>query len=112
MGLLFKDDLLDEFGSWPIAYIPYMAGPISARSQRLRRRSETATGRASIQLGTPQATGLRRKPTRPSGVARSSARVSSSCGRASSIRPACAHCSARRSNRGSSRELWKAGRRA
>ena len=23
MGLLFKDDLLDEFGSWPIAYIPY-----------------------------------------------------------------------------------------
>ena len=22
MGLLFKDDLLDEFGSWPIAYIP------------------------------------------------------------------------------------------
>ena len=23
MGLLFKDDLLDEFGAWPIAYIPY-----------------------------------------------------------------------------------------
>jgi dienelactone hydrolase len=23
MGLLFKDELLDEFGSWPIAYIPY-----------------------------------------------------------------------------------------
>ena len=23
MGLLFKDDLLDEFGLWPIAYIPY-----------------------------------------------------------------------------------------
>ncbi len=23
VGLLFKDDLLDEFGSWPIAYIPY-----------------------------------------------------------------------------------------
>jgi hypothetical protein len=23
MGLLFKDDFHDEFGTWPIAYIPY-----------------------------------------------------------------------------------------
>jgi hypothetical protein len=23
MGLIFKDDFQDEFGSWPIAYIPY-----------------------------------------------------------------------------------------
>ena len=23
MGLIFKDDLLDEFGTWPLAYMPY-----------------------------------------------------------------------------------------
>jgi hypothetical protein len=23
MGLIFRDDFHDEFGSWPIAYIPY-----------------------------------------------------------------------------------------
>ena len=23
MGLVFKDDFHDEFGTWPIAYIPY-----------------------------------------------------------------------------------------
>ena len=23
MGLLFKDDLHDEFGTWPLGYIPY-----------------------------------------------------------------------------------------
>ena len=41
MGLLFKDDLLDEFGSWPIAYIPYGGadfGEIAAVAKAVRRR--------------------------------------------------------------------------
>jgi alpha-beta hydrolase superfamily lysophospholipase len=32
MGLLFKDDLLDEFGSWALSYIPY-GGPEFAEIQ-------------------------------------------------------------------------------
>ena len=32
MGLLFKDDLLDEFGSWALSYIP-TGGPEFAEIQ-------------------------------------------------------------------------------
>ena len=91
--------------------ISLMAGPISAKSRRSQRRSETATEARSIRRGPARATGSRLKPTRPSGAGRSPAPASSSCGRASSTRPACARCSERRSIRGSSPPT-QAGRRA
>jgi hypothetical protein len=34
MGLILKDDLHDQFGTWPLAYIPY-GGQISERLPRL-----------------------------------------------------------------------------
>ena len=36
MGLLYEDELLDTFGTWALAYIPY-GGPTSARLRRSRK---------------------------------------------------------------------------
>jgi hypothetical protein len=46
MALICKDDFHDEFGTWPLAYIPY--GGASARSLRSLAPSAMATARCSI----------------------------------------------------------------
>jgi hypothetical protein len=61
MGLIFKDDFHDEFGTWPIAYIPY-GGADFGEMQAVARAIGDATIPLSTKHGRRPATDLRLRP--------------------------------------------------
>ena len=56
MGVLFQDDFLDGFGTWPLAYISF-GGPTTEISLRSPRRSAEATLAPITRRGPRQVTG-------------------------------------------------------
>ena len=90
MGLLYKDELLDTFGAWPLAYIPY-GGPDFGEIAAVAKASATAATKRSMQRWVAAGdrsveAGARRR----AGAAAGRARASFSC-RASAFYGASLH---------------------
>jgi hypothetical protein len=55
MGILFEDDFLDGFGTWPLAYIPYGGpdfGELAAVGAKVGNGDADAFTNAKIEGGT------------------------------------------------------------
>jgi hypothetical protein len=77
MGLFFTNDLHDEFGTWPLAYIRYGgldAGEILAVANRVGDGDDSAFHAAWMAMGEPS----RPRPRQPSHSADQSPHASSS----------------------------------
>ena len=60
MGLLFKDDFHDKFGTWPLAYIPY-GGPDFGEILAVARAVGDVTMRLTTNPGSRPAGGVLKK---------------------------------------------------
>jgi hypothetical protein len=86
MGLVFENDLHDEFGTWPVGYTPF-GGPDFGEIRAVGRAVGSGDDKVFYEAWSQRVTGLRRRQSRRRAVATDRAHATCSCVRAHSMPP-------------------------